>query len=439
LDGVDGAIGPQGEVGPQGPQGEKGDKGDIGAQGPKGDKGDTGVQGLQGPAGLDGADGAIGPQGPKGDTGDTGPQGEKGDKGDTGAQGPEGLDGTDGAMGPQGEVGPQGPKGDKGDTGAQGLQGEVGPQGPAGAAANPSWELTGNSGTNPSTNFIGTTNAMDVVLKANNTEKLRLVQDRGQVLVNRATVFNSHPLVVRANGVDVLAFENSSGTPKWHWNLLANGLNFVESNVADYRLFLEDGGDVGINTSDPTEVLDVNGGARIRNLTEADENDDIVAANASGVLKRSKINYGGRWTNTNTNTDLNNNNTEAPIFGNEDYKDDGNNLYQVSGNRLIVKEKGRYDIRANLSLVGENGIGNSEQRTSVNARIYVNGTAVGALAATGFIRFANGHEQSSLHLNDILELDANAVISIRTFREANSGEVHFSGQGESSIMINKIR
>lgn len=42
------------------------------------------------------------------------------------------------------------------------------------------WGLTGNSGTNPSTNFIGTTDAQDLVLKANNSEFARLHEPSGE-------------------------------------------------------------------------------------------------------------------------------------------------------------------------------------------------------------------------------------------------------------------
>ncbi len=294
-------------------------------------------------------------------------------------------------------------------------------------------------GTNSTTNFVGTSDAQDLVLKSNNAEKIRLVQNKGQVLINQATSFNNHPLVIKANGVDVLAFEDSSGNAKWHWNLLSSGLNFVESNVADYRLFLEAGGQVGINTNTPSEQFDVNGNARIRTLSTAANSDDILAADATGVLKRSKINYGGRWTNTNTSTNLNVNNTVAPIFGSEDYKDDGTNLYQVSGNTLIIKESGRYDIRANLALLAINSSGSTEQRTNTNARIAVNGTAIGAIGASGYIRYATNHDHSSIHVSEILNLNANDVVTIITYREANSGTVRFSGSNESSFIINKLR
>ena len=75
----------------------------------------------------------------------------------------------------------------------------------------------------------------------------------------------------------------------------------------------------------------------------------------------------------------------------------------------------------------------------VNARLTVNGTEVGALSATGYIRFNGDHDHSSIHINDILQLNANDVLSIATSLEANSGVVVFSGQNESNFLINKLR
>lgn len=39
-----------------------------------------------------------------------------------------------------------------------------------------SWNLTGNSGTNSSTNFLGTTDNQPLVFKTNNIEKLRITE-----------------------------------------------------------------------------------------------------------------------------------------------------------------------------------------------------------------------------------------------------------------------
>lgn len=47
-----------------------------------------------------------------------------------------------------------------------------------------------------------------------------------------------------------IAFQNTCNCQKWHIQYnSADGLNFVESTVADYRLFLKAGGNVGINTN----------------------------------------------------------------------------------------------------------------------------------------------------------------------------------------------
>ena len=172
-------------------------------------------------------------------------------------------------------------------------------------------------------------------------------------------------------------------------------------------------------------------------IVSTDANNLITTGNDGAAFL--KINQGARWTNTDITTDLNAGSVSAPIFGNADYNDDATNLYTSSTNTLTVKQTGRYDIRANISLLGINSGGSSEQRTNVAARITVNGNPVGALAASGFILFASGHEQSSIHINEILQLNANDVVSIRAYRTANTGTVRFSANGESSFVINKLK
>lgn len=317
------------------------------------------------------------------------------------------------------------------------------------------WSVLGSTGTNPAVNFLGTTDTQDMVFRANNEERLRLSGGNQTVRINGATQFNNHPFVIRANVDDIMAFQTATGVTEWHWNLVGNGLNFVETDVADFRIFMEQGGNIGIDTGTPSEKLDVNGSLRIRTANTTTSDLDILVTTATGVVEKRtftdlsdaivipKLNFGGRWTNTDITTNLNVNNLDAPIFGAENYKDDGIDLYEVNGTNdaLTVKEAGRYDIRANLSLLGVDDVaGNIEQRTNVNARIAVNGVAVGAFAASGYIRFqANGNFQTSLHINEILDLSPNDVITIVTFQESNTGIVNFSGANESSFMINKLK
>jgi hypothetical protein len=102
----------------------------------------AGITGPQGPIGLTGA---TGPQGIQGEQGPTGPTGLTGSTGATGATGPQGIQGEQGpigltgatgatgATGPQGPIGLTGAAGPTGATGPQGIQGEQGPIGLTGA------------------------------------------------------------------------------------------------------------------------------------------------------------------------------------------------------------------------------------------------------------------------------------------------------------------
>jgi hypothetical protein len=141
--------------------------------GPQGLPGPQGPTGATGPQGLQGIQGNPGPQGPQGLTGATGPQGPQGLQGIQGNPGPIGPQGLTGSTGP---TGPQGLQGDPGPIGPQGIQGAVGPQGPAGTpGSTDAWSRIGNAGTNPTSNFLGTTDSQDLVFRTNNLERFRLL------------------------------------------------------------------------------------------------------------------------------------------------------------------------------------------------------------------------------------------------------------------------
>jgi len=79
------------------------------------------------------------------------------------------------------------------------------------AGGGDAWLVTGNSGTNPTTNFIGTTDAQPLVFRTNNIERMRILSD-GRVGVNTATP---------AAG-DHMAVYNSAANP-WTFNAYTTG------------------------------------------------------------------------------------------------------------------------------------------------------------------------------------------------------------------------
>lgn len=95
--------------------------------------------------------------------------------GEQGPIGPQGIQGEPGPPGPEGAEGPQGPPGPQGDpgpAGATGPEGPEGPQGPPGSAD--AWARTGNAGTDPATEFLGTRDDTAFEIKVNNARALRL-------------------------------------------------------------------------------------------------------------------------------------------------------------------------------------------------------------------------------------------------------------------------
>jgi hypothetical protein len=175
-----------------------GPTGATGVAGVAGPTGDTGAQGIQGITGPTGAQGITGPTGAQGVQGIQGIQGATGATGDTGAQGIQGVQGIQGITGPTGPLGAAG--GDLSGTYPNptvvGLQNN--PVSNAAPTANdvlawngtswaPNnglfWKLIGNAGTNPATNFIGTTDAQDFVVRTNNAERMRVLAG-GQVGIN---------------------------------------------------------------------------------------------------------------------------------------------------------------------------------------------------------------------------------------------------------------
>ncbi len=255
--------------GPVGPTGAMGFTGANGADGA------TGMQGLQG---VTGADGSTGPQGVQGVTGAVG---------NTGIQGIQGVTGSTGATGVTGPLGTAGGdlSGSYPNPAVVALQGNaVSGNAPVtndlllwnGTAWIPTsgnslfWKLNGNSGTNASTNFIGTTDAQDWVIRTNNTERVRVLNN-GLVGINTSTpseffeMGNAAQISMRANATvpldpgDIL-FKNFAGDQKariWSAPDHVQGLYMNGDNTASSALSIDSLKNVGIGTNIPVAALEI--------------------------------------------------------------------------------------------------------------------------------------------------------------------------------------
>jgi len=215
---------------------------------------------------------------------------------------------------------------------------------------------------------------------------------------------------------------------------------------------------IGTTTPDSSSILDISStskGILLPRLTTIQRN--AIASPANGLIiyntDTNNIEYNSNspssWTatnvsstkyaNTDTTTNLNTNTaTNIPIFGSEAWNDNSTIFTSPTTNTITISEDGRYRIVCNISLMGVNSAGNSKQRTAVEAFVAVDGVQAGAFASSSYIRYANGHDTSSIHINEVLNLSTGDVISIKSIRGANSGAVRFNGT-YSNILIEKIK
>jgi len=170
----------------------------------------------------------------------------------------------------------------------------VASQGPLVNAEGPAvWRTSGNFGTDPTVNFIGTTDNQPLVVKTNNVEQIRITPD-GKVGIGTAS---PGPFKLEVNGTTKISggviAEFFQGTPTA--NVFSGGFGappliiFGDDGTSfQERMRVTSSGNVGIGTTNPGARLDVNGNIRIPNNQSIAGN----SGNAIGYLDIAKVGLG---------------------------------------------------------------------------------------------------------------------------------------------------
>ena len=128
-------------------------------------------------------------------------------------------------------------------------------------------------------------------IDVNGTARIRNLPNKS---ANDLLVFANSLGRLRSFAISGLANQYLAGNGTWQDLPNANAVNtctvtneipkILSGNTLGCSQIIDDGTNVGVNTSTPTDKVDINGTARVRNLPANVVNDKIVMANANGQL-----------------------------------------------------------------------------------------------------------------------------------------------------------
>ncbi|OAB79662.1 hypothetical protein [Cochleicola gelatinilyticus] len=155
-------------------------------------------------------------------------------------------------------------------------------------------------------------------------------------------------------------------------------------------------------------------------------------------INDTKVNRTVKFSNASTslNTDFNSSSTTGTridIFGTQRWNED-TTLYQfINDEQVRILDSGYYEVTVNLSL-------NSDRiERYIELRLQLNGTSTGDRVYGVAPEDSGNGGDFSIHFTQTIQINANQILSLRSFRRGDDDPINFKDTGTSSITIRKIR
>lgn len=138
--------------------------------------------------------------------------------------------------------------------------------------ASPAWSLSGNAGTNPANNFLGTTDVQPLVIKTRGAEHLR-IDTNGNMGIGTTTP--AHPLHLSAGKMLRIEGGTNGADNTNYFSFGGNGTFGIDAfGIPNGRFVVQNSGNVGIGIANPITHLHVQGASDQQSILAISRSDN---------------------------------------------------------------------------------------------------------------------------------------------------------------------